>query len=201
MSKNIRQFHQRRMDNFVDWKNVSEHQSGEDERRGFGVSGFRCGGRGGGGGGGGESVSGVVEIAAVEACGFFAQGRDILARRRDEAAEILTKEEGKNIGEARGEVDRGVGLLRYYAGMWGTLTGETVPSMMDGRFLYTQRAPLGVVALISPWNFPSAIPVWKSAPALLCGNTVVLKTVAIGAAIGCDYCGSLRGSGAAGGRV
>ncbi|MEI6231790.1 MAG: aldehyde dehydrogenase family protein [Planctomycetota bacterium] len=100
---------------------------------------------------------------------------DILARRRDEAADILTREEGKNIGEARGEVDRSVGLLRFYAGQWMGLGGETIPSFMDGRFLYTMRAPLGVVALISPWNFPSAIPVWKSAPALLCGNTVVLK--------------------------
>ena len=106
---------------------------------------------------------------------FLRKSADILARRRDEAAEILTKEEGKNIGEARGEVDRSVGLLRFYAGQWAGLSGETIPSFIDGRFLYTLRAPLGVVALISPWNFPSAIPVWKSAPALLCGNTVVLK--------------------------
>lgn len=106
---------------------------------------------------------------------FLRKAADILARRRDEAAEILTREEGKNIGEARGEVDRGVGLLRFYAGQWLALGGETIPSFMDGRFLYTLRAPLGVVSLVSPWNFPSAIPVWKSAPALLCGNTVVLK--------------------------
>jgi aldehyde dehydrogenase (NAD+) len=106
---------------------------------------------------------------------FLRKTAEILKRRREEAAEILTKEEGKNIGEARGEIDRSVGLLHFYAGLWHALGGETIPSFIDGRFLHTIRAPLGVVALISPWNFPSAIPVWKSAPALLCGNTVVLK--------------------------
>ncbi|HLX62434.1 MAG TPA: aldehyde dehydrogenase family protein [Planctomycetota bacterium] len=106
---------------------------------------------------------------------FLRKAAEVLKRRRDEAAEILTKEEGKNIGEGRGEIDRSIGLLNFYAGMWHELGGETIPSFMDGRFLHTVRTPLGVVALISPWNFPSAIPVWKSAPALLCGNTVVLK--------------------------
>jgi aldehyde dehydrogenase (NAD+) len=98
-----------------------------------------------------------------------------LSRRRDEAAVLLTREEGKILAESRGEVDRAVGLLEYYAGQAGMLAGETVPSAMENRFLYTLRVPLGPVALITPWNFPCAIPVWKSAPALLCGNTVVLK--------------------------
>jgi acyl-CoA reductase-like NAD-dependent aldehyde dehydrogenase len=104
---------------------------------------------------------------------------EILARRRDEAATILTREEGKQLAESRGEVDRGVALLEYYAGQGAAITGETYPSFMEGRFLYTMRVPLGPVALVTPWNFPSAIPIWKTAPALVCGNTVVLKPASL----------------------
>ena len=121
------------------------------------------------------AFAGWAKTLAPKRAEFLRAAAEILRRRRDEAAEILTREEGKNIGEARGEIDRGVGLLHFYAGLWTGLGGETIPSFVDGRFLYTQRAPLGVAALITPWNFPSAIPIWKAAPALLCGNTVVLK--------------------------
>src|SRR5688500_9961165 len=110
---------------------------------------------------------------------FLLKAAQLLAKRRDEAAEILTREEGKQLGELRGEVDRSVGLLEFYSQQGYTLTGETVPSTLDGRFLYTVRTPLGPVALITPWNFPSAIPVWKTAPALVCGNTVVLKPASL----------------------
>lgn len=106
---------------------------------------------------------------------FLSKAAAILARRRDEAAELLTREEGKILAESRGEVDRAVGLLEYYGAQHALLGGEVIPSSIDNRMLYTLRVPLGVVALISPWNFPCAIPVWKAAPALLCGNTVVLK--------------------------
>jgi aldehyde dehydrogenase (NAD+) len=106
---------------------------------------------------------------------YLKKAGEILARRRDEAATLLVKEEGKIIAEARGEIDRSIGLLDFYAHQYSLLSGSTIPSTMDNRFLYTLRVPLGPVALITPWNFPSAIPIWKSAPALLCGNTVILK--------------------------
>ncbi len=122
-----------------------------------------------------KAADGWARMAAPKRADFLRKASEILRRRRDEAAEALTREEGKNIGEARGEVDRSIGLLHFYSGQYTGLSGETIPSFMDTRFLYTYRAPLGVVALITPWNFPSAIPVWKSAPALLCGNTVVMK--------------------------
>ncbi len=102
-----------------------------------------------------------------------------LAKRRDEAATTLTREEGKPISEARGEVNRSIALLEYYAAQGYCLNGQTIPSTVPGRLLYTLRSPLGVVGLITPWNFPSAIPVWKAAPALLCGNTVVLKPASL----------------------
>ncbi|MGA2500171.1 MAG: aldehyde dehydrogenase family protein [Tepidisphaeraceae bacterium] len=107
---------------------------------------------------------------------YLEKAAEALARRRDEAATLLVREEGKHISEARGEVDRSVGLLDYYAAQSHLLTGQTVPSTMDNRLAYTLRSPLGPVGIITPWNFPSAIPIWKTAPALICGNTVVLKT-------------------------
>ena len=107
---------------------------------------------------------------------YLKKAAEALAKRRDEAATLLVREEGKHISEARGEVDRSVGLLDYYAAQGHLLTGQTVPSTVDNRLAYTLRSPLGPVAIITPWNFPSAIPIWKSAPALICGNTVVLKT-------------------------
>lgn len=110
---------------------------------------------------------------------FLRKAAELLARRRDEAATILTREEGKQLSESRGEVDRGVALFEYYAGQGAAITGETYPSFADGRFLYTLRVPIGPVALVTPWNFPSAIPIWKTAPALVCGNTVVLKPASL----------------------
>jgi len=99
-------------------------------------------------------------------------------RLEDEAGDIanlLCREVGKPIGEAIGEVKRGVTLLRYYAGEGMRALGETFPASDGQSMLYTNRVPLGVVAAITPWNFPVAIPIWKIAPALIYGNTVVWK--------------------------
>lgn len=95
--------------------------------------------------------------------------------RREELARALVREVGKPIGEARGEVARCVVILRYYAGEAVRAVGEVVPAQAEGVLQFTLREPLGVVALITPWNFPVAIPLWKAAPALAFGNTVVLK--------------------------
>jgi aldehyde dehydrogenase (NAD+) len=100
---------------------------------------------------------------------------DIARRRVDEIAETMTREEGKILKEARGEVLKGISLLEYYAGMGFRIGGKTLPSEARDTFTYTIRQPLGVVGLIAPWNFPWAIPVWKSAPALVAGNAVVFK--------------------------
>ena len=100
---------------------------------------------------------------------------DISRRRVDEIAKTLTREEGKILKEAKGEVLKGISLLEYYAGEGFRMHGKTLPSESRDTFTYTIRQPLGLVGLIAPWNFPWAIPVWKSAPALVAGNCVVFK--------------------------
>lgn len=90
-------------------------------------------------------------------------------------AQQMAREMGKPIGESRAEVQRGVAILRYFAGEAWRPLGETIPSSDPRMLLYTTRRPLGVVAAVTPWNFPVAIPLWKLAPALAYGNTVVWK--------------------------
>jgi alpha-ketoglutaric semialdehyde dehydrogenase len=99
----------------------------------------------------------------------------ILGDRRDEVAADLVREEGKTLAEAAGEVGRAVEILQYYGGEGRRGRGEIVPSGTPHTLTYVRREPLGVVGLITPWNFPIAIPTWKSAPALIAGNAVVLK--------------------------
>jgi len=98
-----------------------------------------------------------------------------IAARQEEIAQAMAREVGKPIAEARGEAARCVAILRYYAGEAVRDVGEVIPAQTPGALQFTLRQPLGVVALITPWNFPAAIPLWKAAPALAFGNTVVLK--------------------------
>lgn len=98
-----------------------------------------------------------------------------MEKHLDEIAECATREMGKTLAEARGEAARGVAILRYYAGEGMRKVGEVIPSTDSEALMFTTRAPLGVVGVITPWNFPIAIPIWKVAPALIYGNTVVLK--------------------------
>jgi acyl-CoA reductase-like NAD-dependent aldehyde dehydrogenase len=100
---------------------------------------------------------------------------DAIGTRHEELAKAIVDEVGKPIGEARGEVQRCVAILRYFAGEAVRPVGEVVPSLTPGALQYSLREPHGVVGLITPWNFPLAIPLWKAAPALAVGNTVVLK--------------------------
>ncbi len=97
-------------------------------------------------------------------------------------ARDMAREVGKPIGEARVEVRRAVDLLDYYAAYAWQPEGHLVSSIRPGTYLRSKRSSLGVVALITPWNFPIAIPTWKLAPALIMGNTVVLKPASLGAA-------------------
>lgn len=97
----------------------------------------------------------------------------------DAAGEALTREEGKTFAEGKGEVARGISILRFFAGECLQPTGDVFPSASASTFLFAERVPLGVVGLITPWNFPCAIPTWKMAPALAYGNTVVFKPAEI----------------------
>src|SRR5258706_4609897 len=99
----------------------------------------------------------------------------LMEEHKEELAQILTREEAKPIAEPRGEVQRATNVVEFCAGESRRLTGETIPSELPANFAYTIKEPHGVVALITPWNFPVAIPAWKLAPALVAGNTVVFK--------------------------
>ena len=100
---------------------------------------------------------------------------DLLRAEQDDVARLLTREEGKTIAEAKGEIYRAYNVLNYTAGQSRRMGGMTIPSELPRNFAYTIRQPLGVVSLITPWNFPICIPAWKVAPALVAGNTVIFK--------------------------
>ncbi|MFC5697675.1 aldehyde dehydrogenase family protein [Pseudomonas sp. GCM10022186] len=101
-------------------------------------------------------------------------GSEILARR-EELGTLLAREEGKTLPEAIGEVSRAGNIFKFFAGECLRLAGEVLPSVRPGVSVEVTREPLGVIGLITPWNFPIAIPAWKIAPALACGNCVVFK--------------------------
>jgi acyl-CoA reductase-like NAD-dependent aldehyde dehydrogenase len=106
---------------------------------------------------------------------FLFKAMLLLEKRKEEVARTLTREEGKLFNESLGEVQKAINILEFFASEGRRLYGESIPSELPKNFIYTRREPLGVVALITPWNFPISIPVWKMAAALICGNTVVLK--------------------------
>jgi acyl-CoA reductase-like NAD-dependent aldehyde dehydrogenase len=107
----------------------------------------------------------------------------LLAGRTAELGELLSREEGKTLAEGRAEVMRAARIFRYFGGEALRLHGRSMASVRPGMDVETRQEPLGVVGLITPWNFPIAIPAWKAAPALALGNTVVLKPAAITPAI------------------
>jgi len=107
--------------------------------------------------------------------GYLLKAASYLEANLEEYAQAVTRESGKAILESRGEVGRAVALLQYFGVEGSNPVGSVVPSVNPNILLYTNRMPLGVVTLITPWNFPLAIPIWKMAPALVYGNTIVLK--------------------------
>jgi aldehyde dehydrogenase (NAD+) len=114
-------------------------------------------------------------MTAVARGRVLSKASQILDSRKAELSELLTREEGKTLAESNGEVQRAIDLFRFFGGLSYTLGGQTIPHDLPNNLLYTVRQPLGVVVLITPWNFPIAIPAWKLAPALVSGNAVILK--------------------------
>jgi aldehyde dehydrogenase (NAD+) len=100
---------------------------------------------------------------------------DILVRRKDEIADLMTREMGKPLTETRGDVQEGIDTAYYAATEGRRLFGHTVPSELRDKWAMSFRRPIGVAGIITPFNFPLAIPTWKMFPALLCGNAVVFK--------------------------
>ena len=100
---------------------------------------------------------------------------EILRDRKEELARLMTREMGKVLAETRGDVQEAIDMAYYIAAEGRRLSGVTVPSELPNKFAMSVRQPLGVCGLITPWNFPMAIPSWKIFPALVCGNTAVIK--------------------------
>jgi len=99
----------------------------------------------------------------------------ILKERKEEIARLMTREMGKILAETRGDVQEGIDTAFYAAGEGRRMFGDTVPAELPNKFCMSVRMPIGVCGLITPWNFPMAIPTWKMFPSLVCGNTVILK--------------------------
>jgi len=119
------------------------------------------------------ALPGWLALAPAERAAVLYRLADTLAEHRDELAVLEARNAGKAIADARGEMGMVADTFRYYAGAPERLLGDTIP--VAGGQAFTVREPLGVVGLITPWNFPLAIASWKLAPALAAGNTVVLK--------------------------
>ncbi|CAG0977556.1 partial alpha-ketoglutaric semialdehyde dehydrogenase, partial [Methanosarcinales archaeon] len=103
------------------------------------------------------------------------RGARMLEERKEELSRLMTMEMGKVLKEARGDVQEAIDMAYYAAGEGRRLIGETTPSELADKFCMTVRRPIGVVGLITPWNFPIAIPAWKVMPALIAGNTLIFK--------------------------
>lgn len=115
------------------------------------------------------------QISPVQRGEILRKAADLMEKQVQEIAETASKEMGKRLVETKGEVLRGAMILRYYAQEGMRKIGELLPSVNPQNTLYSVRVPLGVISVITPWNFPVAIPIWKIAPALVYGNTVVWK--------------------------
>ena len=100
---------------------------------------------------------------------------DLLAARKEEIADAMTREMGKPLTETRGDVQEGIDTAYYAASEGRRLFGKTVPSELRNKWAMSYRRPIGVAGLICPFNFPMAIPTWKMFPALVCGNAVIFK--------------------------
>ena len=122
-----------------------------------------------------EAFAGWAALPGPSRGKYLFKVAEILESKLDQLGEEMTREEGKTLPEAKGETMRTINIFRYFGSEGSRIPGVMMPSERDRVLMYAIRKPLGVVGLVTPWNFPSAIPAWKLAPAILAGNTVVLK--------------------------
>ena len=121
------------------------------------------------------ALAGWAGLPIARRAAVLSAAAALIEERAEAIAQDMTREMGKPLREARMEANRAAAILRYFAGEAYRPVGELYEQSITGGPVYTVRRPVGVVALITPWNFPAAIPAWKLAPALIYGNTVVLK--------------------------
>ncbi|BAY19780.1 aldehyde dehydrogenase [Anabaenopsis circularis NIES-21] len=122
-----------------------------------------------------QAYSSWRKVPAPTRAEYIFRVGELLLQHKEELAQLISREMGKPLTEGRGDVQEGIDCAFYSAGEGRRLFGLTTPSEMPNKFAMTVRMPIGVCALITPWNFPVAIPCWKAMPALVCGNTVILK--------------------------
>jgi len=118
-----------------------------------------------------------------------------LVRQKEDLARLMTQEMGKVLAETRGDVQEAIDMTYFMAGEGRRLHGYTTPSEMPNKAAYCVRVPVGVVGVITPWNFPMAIPSWKIIPALVCGNTVVFKPATYTPLVGIRFAQILNDAG------
>ncbi len=126
-----------------------------------------------------QAQPGWAALPAPRRGEYLFKAAEILESRLDQLGADMTREEGKTLPEAKGEVKRAINIFRYFGGEGARQFSYQIPSERENVFCYTLRKPLGIVALITPWNFPSAIPAWKMAPALVAGNPVIIKPASL----------------------
>jgi acyl-CoA reductase-like NAD-dependent aldehyde dehydrogenase len=116
-----------------------------------------------------------AEVSGPDRSKVLFKVSELLEKEREQMATLLTTEEGKTLTESIGEIDRAISVFRFFSGLGFRIYGQTIPSVDPSLLLYTRREPLGVVSVITPWNYPVLISSWKIAPAIVSGNTVVFK--------------------------
>jgi aldehyde dehydrogenase (NAD+) len=114
-------------------------------------------------------------VPAPKRAEILFRAAQLLVERKEQLARDMTREMGKVLNETRGDVQEAIDMTFYMAGEGRRMFGQTVPSELRNKFAMSVRQPLGVCSIVTPWNFPMAIPSWKIMPALVCGNTVVFK--------------------------
>src|ERR1700676_1839 len=114
-------------------------------------------------------------VPAPKRAEILFRAAELLVKRKEEFSREMTREMGKVLAETRGDVQEAIDMTYYMAGEGRRLFGQTTPSELPNKFAMSVRQSIGVCGLITPWNFPMAIPSWKMMPALVCGNTVVIK--------------------------
>ena len=135
------------------------------------------------------------KVPAPQRGEIIRKATDILIERKEELAKIMTREMGKVLKETRGDVQEAIDTGLYAAGEGRRLFSYTVPSELTNKMAFVIRRPMGVWGVISPWNFPMAIPSWKIFPALLCGNTIVCKPATLTPASAGEFIDALHKAG------
>ena len=132
-------------------------------------------------------------VPAPKRAEILFRAAQLIVARKEEFARDMTREMGKVLDETRGDVQEAIDMTYFLAAEGRRLHGQTAPSELPDKFAMSMRQPMGVCAIITPWNFPMAIPSWKIIPALVCGNTVVLQAVGADAAVGREFREGARG--------